>query len=561
MKRKILIVALCSVLFITMFTLVIAADGYDYSEKATLADGTVLPVYDENQNPLIWYVSGVDESGNNIYVSVPNNRNEANANHDTYVTYTINTGWETQLENINFHIWNAETGEYETFTEETYPVVVVNLRGLTSFAYIHRGFKNSSIQYIYFHENLRNICDYFKGSTALRLVDLTACTNLTGGLGGGQTFRNCTNLHTFRLPSGASYTLQISGNYVFNSTAITEIVIPENVQSIGTDNFYNCSKLESIYILGNTTSLGKRNFGNCAKLTNVYILGANTQITAAEFRENFYYCFDENKDHYFQNIGKYFFFATNDADYLESMRAAIEAVAVVPYSEYTANPQNYTEGRYIISGTSICDVMYDGNHIAGEAINGCQAECQRNCGGYAVLENAIHDCKNVVTYGGEKAVDYFKQVEVSETCKLCGTVTNVMVIESMFYEKGYSAAETDSLAIVRGFLINTASIDTYKQYINPNFEYGVVVAVEKSNPLTVDENGNIVPLENGVVSASFNESKYRNVEIKIIGISEEAVDTAIVNTIYVCENGKIYYLNDGVTASAAEGKSYNSLLD
>ena len=395
------------------------------------------------------------------------------------------------------------------------------------------------------------------------MVDLTACTDLSGGLGGTRNFYNCSNLHTIRLAGGTAYTLKCSqnNNWRFSGTAIKEIIIPENITSIGVDNFKDCKELESIYILGNTTSLGQRNFPNCTKLTNVYILGVNPEITTTEFAENFYSCVDAGKTLDFKNIGKYFFFATNDADYLESMRAAIEAVAVVPYSVYVKNPQSYTEGRYIISGTSVCDVMYEGNHIAGEAINGCQAECQRNCGGYAILENAIHDCKDVVTYGGDATVDYFKDVEITKTCKLCGTATSVMVIESIFYEKGYSAAEMDGMAIVRGFLINTASIDTYKEYVNPDFEYGVVVAVEKANPLTVDENGNIVPLESGVISANFTESKYRNVEIKIIGINSEAADTSIVNTIYTYENGKIYYLNDGVTASYAEGKSYNALCD
>lgn len=556
MKRKILFATILSIVFIMTFAL--CAFAVDYNEKATLADGTVLPIYDENQNPLIWWISG-EENGKNVYSSVPNNRNEANAQNDTYVTYTINTGYRTQLENINIHIWNDDLGTYEIFTEENVQVVVVNLRGLSSFIYINNGLKVSDIQYIYVNENLLDFCDYFKGSTSLRLVDLTVCTNMTGGFGGVRNFYQCSNLHTIRFAPTASYSLKCSqnNNWRFSGTAVVSFVFPENITNLGIDNFKDNSKLESIYILGNNTSLGQRNFSNCPKLTNIYILGDNPEITATEFAENFYSCVDGNKVLDFSNTGKYFFFATDNAEYLEEMRAAIEANAVVPYSSYKANPQNYTEGRYIISGITSCDALYNGEHEAGEAVNGCQAACQR-CGTLTIIGEPSHTNIKKITYGGKTEINYLSEIVVTIECEQCGTVESELVIDKLFEEKGYST-EIDSVGIVREFVVNLEAIESYKQNVDSTFEYGMVVSIEGTTPLTIDKDGVVAPSSKSVVSADFTNSDYKKLQMKIVNISTEAMDTVIVSTVYARLGDEIYYANMGNMATVADGKTYNSL--
>ena len=134
MKRKILITSL-GVLIFAILLAISSFAAVDYNEKATLADGTVVPIYDENQNPLIWYVSGVDANGKNIYASVPNNRNAANENKDAYVTYTITTGQWAQIQDIKISVNNEDTSNYTEYNEDNIAIVVVNFRGMT-FPYI-----------------------------------------------------------------------------------------------------------------------------------------------------------------------------------------------------------------------------------------------------------------------------------------------------------------------------------------------------------------------------------------------------------------------------------------
>ena len=554
MKRKILFATIISIVFIMTFAL--CAFAVDYNEKATLADGTVLPIYDENQNPLIWWISG-EENGKNVYSSVPNNRKEPNANNDTYVTYTNGNG--NQLRDITFYIYDEASGTYIPYTDKDLKLVVVNLRGLTGFVYLHQNFNFKNIQCIYFHEELLDCCKFFAGSTDLRLVDLTVCTKMTGGFGGVRNFYNCTNLHTIRLAPGASYSLKCSqnNNWRFSGTAVVSFVFPENITNLGIDNFKDNSKLESIYILGNNTSLGQRNFLNCPNLTNIYILGDDPQITTTEFAENFYSCVDGNKVLDFSNTGKYFFFATENSEYLENMRAAIEATAVVSYSSYKANPQNYTEGRYIISGITECDALYKGEHEAGQAVNGCQAECQR-CGALTVIENPTHVGVKTVTYGGKAEINYLSEIVVTVKCEKCGTVESEIVINNLFEEKGYST-EIDSVGIVREFVVNLEAIESYKQNVDSTFEYGMVVSIEGTTPLTIDKDGVVAPSNEYVVAADFTSNDYKKLQMKVVNISAEAMDTVIVSTVYARLGDEIYYANMGNMSKIAEGKTYNSL--
>ena len=528
MKRKLLIISL-GILIFSCFFAISAFAMVDYSEKAILADGTRLPVYDENQNPLIWYVSGVDENGKNVYKSVQNNCNEANGVNGDYVTYTINTSWMTQLENINIHIWNENLGEYEVFTEESFPVVVVNLRGLTSFEYINKGLKTGDIQYIYFNENLKDCCDYFKGSTSLRLVDLSECTNLSGGFGGVRNFYNCTNLHTIRFAPGPNYSLACSSyqNWRFSNTSMVEIVFPENITSLGVDNFKNNSRLESIYILGNTTSLGQRNFYGCTSLTNIYILGDNPTIDVTSFKENFYECVDGNTTYDFTGVGKYFFFVTTNSDYLNQVKEAIGATQIITYGDYVANPSSYTEGRYIISGTNICDVYYGEHNVTCEPSNKCVGACDV-CGDIIVNHNDAENLSVSISY-----TSYDQAGVKTVKCNNPGcTYTETEEADALFNCLGYSSPQNGRQEMVIGFTVNNEAITEYINITGKTIKYGVF-AVLKKNIENDDIFGNNGALADGIISAEISEYGFVAFELKIVGFTDEYKNAKLAMGAYV----------------------------
>ena len=562
MNKKYLILTLCILIFACLFAT--SAFAVDYSEAVTLADGTTLPIYDQDHNPLIWYVSGTDDAGNNIYKSVPNNRCEPNENNDTYVTYTINTSWMTQLQEVDFHVYNGS--EYEVINDDIYSVVVLNLRGLTSFQYINKGLRITTVQYVYFNEILKDVCDYFRGSTSLRLVDLSVCTDLTGGFGGQRNFENCVNLHTLRLAPGQAYSLAHSMNQRFKNTAITEIVIPANVTSLGIDNFCDSKNLQSIYILGSETSLGQRNFKGCTSLTNTYFLGDNLGddfITA--FKENFYECVTDRAELVdFRSTGKYFFFVTTNTEFLNSVKDAIEATAVISYADYVASPESYTEGRYIISDTSICDVYYGSHMLDENNSNSCAGICTV-CGKAVMSNNPVHNYVTTLEYSS-----FLENGAMTQACQNSGCVHNITPIVTntapLFACLGYSAPENGTGGIVIGFSVNNVAILEYKEATGKTLEYGVfAVAQEKLGDKDVfDENGKAAE---GVIYAEISIYDFAIFELKIVGFTDEYKDEMLAMGAYVAETDSVAteysYMQDD-TKGEKSGKyyfvSYNDIV-
>ena len=72
----------------------------------------------------------------------------------------------------------------------------------------------------------------------------------------------------------ASNPLRYAKNLYLNGEEVTNLVIPEDVTSIGSYAFYNCSSLTSITIPNSVTSVGEDAFVGCSSLTSITCLGS-----------------------------------------------------------------------------------------------------------------------------------------------------------------------------------------------------------------------------------------------------------------------------------------------
>ena len=68
-----------------------------------------------------------------------------------------------------------------------------------------------------------------------------------------------------------------------NGTEVTDLVIPEGVESVGNYAFYNCSSLTSVTIPESVTSIGSSAFYGCTGLTSVTIPESVTSIGSSAF--------------------------------------------------------------------------------------------------------------------------------------------------------------------------------------------------------------------------------------------------------------------------------------
>ena len=116
---------------------------------------------------------------------------------------------------------------------------------------------------------------------------------------GASAFEDCSGLKSVSIGDIATWCaidfddaeanpLRYAHNLYLNGESVTELVIPNNVTSIGDYALEGCSGLTSIEIPSSVTSIGEGAFYNCGGLTRI-TFGANSQLTSIG-KEAFYYC-------------------------------------------------------------------------------------------------------------------------------------------------------------------------------------------------------------------------------------------------------------------------------
>ena len=125
----------------------------------------------------------------------------------------------------------------------------------------------------------------FKGCTSLTYAKLSdqitdmPCLQTGDPFGGGYayhgTFTNCSALTEVILPQN----LLSVGAYAFKGcSSLPTVVLPESVLAIGTGAFHICTSLSSITIPKNVTSIGSDAFRECSSLTAITIPNSVTNI-------------------------------------------------------------------------------------------------------------------------------------------------------------------------------------------------------------------------------------------------------------------------------------------
>ena len=99
---------------------------------------------------------------------------------------------------------------------------------------------------------------------------------------GQYALSGCTKLATIEFPSS----LRTIDRYALNNSAIENIVIPDNVTSIGNSAFRNCTALSTIKIGKDSVSFGKNVFRNCTSLTSITFEGTECHFNGEDaFRD------------------------------------------------------------------------------------------------------------------------------------------------------------------------------------------------------------------------------------------------------------------------------------
>lgn len=435
------------------------------------------------------------------------------------------------------------------------------------------------------------------GREAFRASNITEFTVPAGfTLISQHAFADCKSLATVTFAGEAGANAEIGYASFENAKALTSVVIPEGVTTLGecpfknaglkyislpttlttangSSHFYGCP-LETVVGLENTKltaiphsmfrgqklwkpevlripdtveSIGTYGFADCG--ASVIMIGTGIKTIGSEAFVNckevtaFYipHTVETISDDAFRNglTSNFVFFVTsNDADYISFIKTkSLATTEPISYAEYTSNIENYKTGKYVIYGCDLCDTYYAGVHdMAGEE--------------------------------QMSFTSYFEAINIGDRCTRngCGKMVIARTIDPIFIDCGYSCTEVainGFYSVSQFYQINKEAYMKYVGETGVSFDYGFVVSVS-NDPMNEENSGLIEMGKTFITDSKFLKFDY--FAINVIGITDgsegtkDTRDNKLSFCVFVKDGERVSYLDGGKTVNTIEQKSYNDIL-
>ncbi len=544
--RKLLITLIMTLALALTFSLVVLADSVhnetnvDYNETVTLGDGTVLPIFDENKEALIWYISGKDDSGKNTYSSIRAD--------DPQVIYYSETWCEVTSTRID--LYDAETDTVTKISSSKFVVinwmdddVLINEcskaehigKPVTGFKLVFQG--NTNLEYAYLRHDTTNIQrQNFNGCKNLKYVNFEDLTKLVR-IGDGMNFSGCSllfagqvldlsNTKIKNIDNGGSFNgVQMKGiifpstitgisSWSFQATAIESIAWPTTVTKMEGSMFKNNTALKTIYLSNTLTSIGQDAFLNVNTLEKVFFVGTLDELNTLLANVN----------------------ATGNAPFLAVFGE--NNANVISYADYLALEDK--SGKYVVYDYSWCEAYNGGKHeVTGtNPCVGLCSVCENNIVKH--VENAETTYKVVYENGFEYA-----GAKIT-TCTNEGCTHKVTeALPALFTNLGYTTPEYEDGGIGIKIVVDHEAISDYETLTGETVSYGMFIVTRKilgENDI-VNENGEI---SSGVISLEMPKGKFDIMSMKLTGFYTDAQKSAeFAFGAYVIAGNKASYIQEG----------------
>lgn len=354
--------------------------------------------------------------------------------------------------------------------------------------------------------------DCFNGCSALTYVNIPRdCTYV-----GNYTFSGCSNI-IIDMSEAESLTSWGSNNSIGNTTELVfpdgfttlnslssskvkKIVFPSTTTSIGV---LQCSSLEEIVIPEGITSLRDKQFDYCASLKKVTLPRGLTSISTTG-NTSF---FGSTRN----NLKEIVFTGTPDAEVIASIQKLLPS-ATITYANH-------------------CEIYYASEHIEA---------------------NEVIKFVNSDGTAGEK---FLSTANVCVDCTRCYETRVIKSVDPLFINKGWTFDENDQSALTQSFTVNRDVFPFYQESFGIT-DFGVAAAINtffKGDEEIVNSNGDILDLDengaikskDGAISASFIDTEYEILTLKVTGLSDSNAKAKIFISAYVISNGEINYLSNG----------------
>jgi len=519
MKKKLFLTLVMALVFALALTIAAFAEvvhdesNVDYNEKVTLLDGTVLPLFDENKDALIWYISGTDENGNPIYTSILAEDDQVKWYTETWNEVTgmgINFDDGTKVENKNVVIVNLLDDD---IVKNHGPGTAHYGKHITGFKFVFRGWSN--LEYVYLRLDTGGFYkESFTNCSKLQYVNLEDLTQLER-IGDNYNFAGCTSLfkgQVLDLSKTKLWSIDWNNSFTdvpmigiklpntmtrlgdsFKNTALISFTLPEKITVLNSNMFYNCVDLETVTLShGLTEKIAKNAFYGCTSLNTVYYVGTLEELNALldrteEGNEAFLAVAGENREN------------------------------LISYADYQKLSDK--SGKYMVYDYSWCEAYNDGNHET-TPINNCVGNC--NVCGNLIGKHAEEENLSVnIEYA-----NYAQAGSKTVTCNNDGCTHNVTeAAPALFTLLGDSVFKAGNGGLVIAFIVNKEAVSAYSEITGKTLKYGLFVGSQSKlgNSDVIDESGN-TPV--GVISADMSNREFNVFELKIVGFESDALKSA-----------------------------------
>ena len=357
----------------------------------------------------------------------------------------------------------------------------------------------SSLKYINIPRDCTYVGNYtFAGCSALEEIDMTKAESLTSW-GSNNAWGNVTELI---FPEGFESIKGIS------SGKVTKIVFPNSTNSIGV---LQCSSLQEFVVPEGITQMNDKFFDYCGSLKKVTIPMGVTYISTS-------------------NNGAFFGSSKNVKDIIFTGDENSEILATIK----TVLP-NAT-----VTFANHCEIYYANEHIE---------------------TNEVIKFTNIDGTEGEKFLSY---ANVCVDCTRCLETRVIKSVDPLFTNKGWSFDEENVSALTQSFTVNRSVLSFYEESFGVT-DFGIVGAVNtyyKDGNEAINSDGTLLSLgENGVtsnsgaISASFAQTEFEILKLKVTGLTGDNAKAKIFICAYVLTGDEINYLSNG---KASVGVAQNS---
>ena len=526
MKRKILIFALLVVALAAIFAMSISAKEWTYKDEAgttyltlTIDDTSKIvttyngrfPMWNEQNQPLTWYVIATDDTNGIKTVKSFVSTDTAYTNHgDGYFRFIKAADFKVEgypvptKENVvslnmpnNMGITAFSNYSKVNFQAATYytpdKLELLFLRCPNTMTNTERLAQGSKILEVEFDKN--SVCteiNYaaFFDCKSLRKVNIPASVQTIDAKGDntGNAFHQCESLTELTFDEGSRLTTIRGG--ALKRAKLYEIQFPSSITTFN-NNILSYTGVEIIRFpeyfthfvnLNNDGSIrtDHHSFTYSAKSVKEYYLPVTFYATAPDTtyyvshafaggdgNVKIFYCgtleqFEKAKKNFETSITGY---STGNGNFKNAKTVSYETYKAAIALDATA----YSDADYVIYGYNSCDAFHGGVHKFDKDCTTADA-CQNGCGLTATKYEA-HNLTESVAYPNGFANSGIYFVACSNDNCDPGTQTT---IEPIFTAKGYSTNPSQN-SIDGGYTVHLTNLALYER-LNGDIKYGIVIA-------------------------------------------------------------------------------------